>query len=119
MDLQDIKKWYVFLVLFLPTVLFADDNPAQLDTTQQAISPNEAEEIVLDDIEIKGRVDRPGVIILPKRIEPEVQEIDLDRSFQQEVKNGIGEIPGPDRMLRQLEQVESIKKAVEKERNKS
>ncbi|NQT25505.1 hypothetical protein HQ585_09120 [candidate division KSB1 bacterium] len=85
----------------------------------QLAPPPDAEEILLENIEIRGRIDKPGVIILPKRIEPEVQEIDLDRSFQHEVKNGIGEIPGPDRMLRQLEQVESIKKAVEKERNKS
>lgn len=89
------------------------------DSSQLSVSPEESDELVLEEIEIMGRIDKPGVIILPKRIEPDVQEIDLDRSFQQEVKNGIGEIPGPDRMLRQLEQVESIKKAVEKERDKS
>lgn len=107
------------LFVLLSGILFADENVAHPDTAQHAVASPESEELVLEEIEIKGRVDKPGVIILPKRIEPEVQEIELDRSFQNEVKNGIGEIPGPDRMLRQLEQVESIKKAVEKERNKS
>ena len=106
------------IMIVVPVYLLAQGNPSPADSTLQMTPPSD-EEIILDEIEIKGRVDKPGVIILPKRIEPEVQELDLDRSFQQEVKNGIGEIPGPDRMLRELEQVESIKKAVEKNRNKS
>ena len=119
MHLLDSRKWTLLGIICIPGILLAQGDPAAADTTQQITPPSTEEEIVLEDIEIRGRVDKPGVIILPKRIEPEVQELDLDRSFQQEVKNGIGEIPGPDRMLRQLEQVESIKKAVEKKRNKS
>jgi hypothetical protein len=117
--MHPVFRWLLAFILCLPVILFSEENTARIDTVQQVAPPPESGEVLLEEIEIKGRVDKPGVIILPRRIEPEVQEIDLDRSFQNEVKNGIGEIPGPDHMLRQLEQVESIKKAVEKERNKS
>lgn len=78
---------------------------------------NHAEdELVLDVIEIKGYVDKPGVTIIPKRVEPEMEEMEIDRSFDREVKQGVGEIPMPDDALREVARVKSIKKAVAKDR---
>jgi hypothetical protein len=73
-------------------------------------------EIILDDIAIKGEVEKPSVIILPKRLEPEMNEVDLERSFKREVKEGAGDVPKPDKALGQVEPVKSIKKTIEKKR---
>ena len=88
------------------------------DTVQQGTSGNGGDdgELVLDAIEIKGRVDKPSVIIMPKRIEPEVGEVELERDFEQELKEGIGEIPKPEDDMNKVERVQSIKKAVERDR---
>jgi hypothetical protein len=73
-------------------------------------------EMVLGVIEIKGKVEKPGVIIMPKRVEPQIAEMDLERSFNKEVKEGVGEIPTPERELRRVDRIESIKKTVERKR---
>jgi hypothetical protein len=88
------------------------------DTVQQHRngSGGDGDELVLDVIEIKGRVDKPSVIIMPKRIEPEVGEVELERDFEQELKEGIGEIPRPEDDMNKVERVQSIKKTVERDR---
>jgi hypothetical protein len=88
--------------------------PAKADSTVG--SPVEPQEIVLDSIEIKGRVDKPGVFILPKRVEPRIKEKDLERDFNSELRQGMGEIVEPKEALQRVEPVESIKKAIKKDR---
>jgi len=84
-----------------------------------AVSPTagSGEEIELDAIDIQGRVEKPSVIIMPKRIEPEMGNLEMERSFEKEVKAGIGETPNPETVLHQVDRVESIKKTVERKRN--
>jgi len=95
---------------------------AQQDTTKQAVTPVKTKpdtsdsELILDAIQITGSVDKPGVIIMSKRIEPELKKIDLERSFEREVKQGVGEITKPNEELRKVEGVKSIKKSVNKKR---
>jgi hypothetical protein len=74
-------------------------------------------EIILDEIDIQGTVEKPSVIVVPKRIEPNLQEVELNRSFEKEVKEGVGEIPKSDEILRKVEPVPSIKKSIEKKRD--
>lgn len=112
---------FVFVLLF-PQFIYAIDR-AETDTTDtltQVQNPvdndGDGEEIILDDIEIIGQVEKPGVIIFPKRIEPELPEVELERSFQRELKEGMGEFVKPDDELSQIENVQSIKKAIEKKR---
>lgn len=112
----------ILLILGIPSGLLGDDH-TQIDTTDSLGQETKvldekqvSDEIVLDEIEIKGRVEKPGVIIFPKRIEPDLPEVELERSFQRELKEGMGEIIKPDDELSQVEQVESIKKAIEKKR---
>jgi hypothetical protein len=83
--------------------------------TETAVD-SESGEMVLGVIEIKGKVEKPGVIIMPKRVEPRIAEMDLERSFNKEVKEGVGEIPTPERELRRVDRIESIKKTVERKR---
>ncbi len=74
------------------------------------------DELVLEPIEIKGKIEKPGVIIMPKRVEPELGKMELERSFQRELKHGVGEIPKPDKALQQVDQIKSIKKTIERKR---
>ena len=111
----------LFLTLCLPvSMIFSQQQSTVIDTTSLDPGKNgypaPSDEIVLEEIDIQGRVDKPGVIILPKRVSPDVQGIELDRSFEQEVKKGVGDIPKGDAALRKLEPIKSIKKAVDKKR---
>jgi hypothetical protein len=78
-------------------------------------SSNAENIIVLDSIEIRGRVQKPGVLLVPKRVAPEMGKIELNRSFDKELKEA-GGLPRVEKELRKVDRVESVKKAVEKER---
>jgi len=84
--------------------------PAVRDTARNPV------EIQLEEIQIQGEVEKPSVIILPKRIEPEMEEDGLDRSFSKEIKKNTDEVPKPDKAISQVEPVKSIKKKIEKKR---
>lgn len=92
------------------------------DTTVKALhggvsqSDSTTREMVFDIIEVQGNVQKPGVIIIPKRLEPELEEVDLERSFKKEVRDGVGEIRRPEKELQKVDQIESIKKTVARKR---
>ena len=73
-------------------------------------------EIVLDEMFIQGKMEKPGVMIIPKRVEPKLDEQALERSFTKELKEGVGEIMKPEKELREVDRVKSIKKAIERKR---
>lgn len=75
-------------------------------------------ELILDEIFVEGRVSRPGVMIVPKRLSPKLKEKELERSFEEELKNRESGIYKPEKELHKVERVRSIKKALEKERKK-
>ena len=56
------------------------------------------------------------MIIMPKRVEPNLEKMELERSFDRELKEGIGEIPKPENALKRVDRVKSIKKTVERKR---
>ena len=121
-----MKLWPYVIILIL--CLGLEGHLAAVDKERQASSDSSKgsasssdtsvpqEEIILDAIEIKGKVEKPGVIIMPKRIEPELNDIALERSFQREVKESIGEMPKPAVVLQEVDRVKSIKKTVERKR---
>ena len=78
----------------------------------------DGDELYLDEIEIKGKVEKPSVIIMPKRIDPEVGEVQLEREFEKELKEGMGEIPQVEDETNRVEDVKSIKKALNRDREK-
>ena len=53
---------------------------------------------------------------MPKRVEPKLDEVDLERNFEREVKEGVGEIIKPEDEMNRVDRVKSIKKTVERER---
>lgn len=111
-----------FMLLLLEGICFGQQ-VALSDSTKQGAKGNgngngDSEELVLDDIQIKGKVEKPGVIIIPKRIEPKLEEKELERDFEKELKGEYEDIYRPDNELRKVERVESIKKAIDKDRDK-
>jgi len=89
---------------------------AKVKTQIKKNGKKQNDEMVLDEITIKGRVDKPGVIIVPKRVEPEMTKIELERSFSKEIKEGVGEISKPEKELKELDRVKSIKKTLKRKR---
>ncbi len=87
---------------------------SKVSAVQNSDLNGDDDELVLDVIE--SYVDKPGVTIIPKRVEPEMEEREIGRSFEREVKQGVGEIPMPDDALRKVDRVQSIKKAIDKKR---
>jgi hypothetical protein len=120
-----MKLRLTFIVLFCQTGCLFSAAPAAADTAKQTAAkpvseqPSRANsgEITLDEIDIQGAVEKPSVIIVPKRVEPDLKEQDLNRSFEQEVKEGAADIPKQDEPLRKVEPAPSIKKTIEKERD--
>ena len=111
------------MVIFLLISIFSGlllGQQAPADAVQDSVATNPASadgEIILDQIDIHGRIEKPGVIVLPTRIDPEMGEVELERSFDDEVKDGSEALPQPEEELGQVDGVKSIKKAVERQRN--
>lgn len=115
------KKLFLSILFFLLFIGIASAQTVKKDSIKTVASQVKSAEatngeLVLDVIEIKGRVEKPGVIIMPKRVETDMGELALERSFKKEVREGMGEIPKPEKELRQLDQIKSIKKTVERKR---
>ena len=113
-----VWAFHTLLIAAPPSERVADT----ADTTTVLPNPDvaaagESEDLVLEDIEIKGKVEKPGVYVMPKRIEPELEEMELGRSFQNELKDGVRVVPKPDTELGEVDKVNSITKAVERKRN--
>lgn len=120
-----MKHFFIVTALVAATALpaYAVNYTAPEDTSKtvnkkaekKKDAPKE-EEMVLEEIQIQGKVDKPGVIIMPKRVEPEMKKIELERNFSKEIKQGVGEIPKPKKELRNLDRVKSIKKTLKRKR---
>ena len=88
--------------------------------TDTAANAESSDEIMdLGEISIQGRVEKPGVVLIPRRVESEIKERSLERSFTQELKSGNTGILQPKKALNQVEQVQSIKSAVKRKRKKT
>jgi hypothetical protein len=72
--------------------LFAQDSTAVKPDTSgvsKASAKTGIQEIELTEITIEAEIEKPRVSILPKRIEPELGEMEfIDRSFEKELKKG-------------------------------
>lgn len=88
------------------------------ETRVKADSVSSNGDIVLDEIFVEGKVSKPGVMIVPKRLEPKLKERQLQRSFQNELSNKENGVYKPKKELHKVDRVQSIKKALEKERKK-
>jgi hypothetical protein len=109
------------LVLFILLIVFqtAHSQAPVSEAVQDSVKApaSQGEELVLDQIDIQGQVEKPGVIVIPSRVDPDIDQLELNRSFDKELKNGVEAVPQSQEALEQVEGVDSIKKAVERKRN--
>ena len=128
-----IKYSIYFLVFFLMylfqysfaqnSVRKADSLKVQkttADTIAQISSTIESEgEIVLEEITIEAIVEKPRVSILPKRIDPELGELEfVDRSFEKELKKFPNSPMINDKRLFEPDKMENLKKTLQKKKSK-
>ena len=83
----------VCMLCIFSTIVFAQDTTKTVsDSTNMAISTDndvEIGDVELIEITIEAEIEKPRVAILPKRMEPELGEMELiDRSFENELKQG-------------------------------
>lgn len=109
--------WMLPLAGVSPMAPFPADSSFRSVRDSTRIQRGAEKDLTLEEIEIQGSIEKPSVTIVPKRIEPDLREVELNRSFDREVKDGVGEIPKQDEPLRKVETVTSIKKTIEKKRN--
>jgi hypothetical protein len=106
----------LLLISEAETQTVEQDSTKKQASMEAASSMDSSGEMILDVIEIKGKVEKPGVIIMPKRVEPELTDVELKRSFKKEVEEGSGDILKPDKELGSVDRIKSIKKTVERKR---
>ena len=85
---------FINMIFISSSLLFAQDTTgANSDSSKTVQSTADIdigqEDVILEEIDIKGEIEKPRVSILPKRIEPELGELEfIDRSFENELKQG-------------------------------
>jgi hypothetical protein len=97
-----------FPVIAAPAVSRADSSGGR--------PPAVSGEIDLDGIEIQGRIEQPNVILIPIRLDPALGDTALERSFENEIRNGAGGFTSPDTSIRRVEPAPSIRNSIQKKR---
>jgi hypothetical protein len=92
----------------VPAVTRADTSGGRL--------PAVSGEIDLDGIEIQGRIEQPNVILVPTRLDPALGDTTLERSFENEIRNGAGGFTSPDTVIRRVEPAPSIRSSIKMKR---
>ncbi len=100
-------------ILGMGVTMYASGDTSRVALPSLQGSPKEIE---LEEILIQASPEAPSVIIVPKRIEPEMNQDPLERSFKEELNKEFNKVPQPNELLHQIEDVESIKKTIQKER---
>jgi len=72
------------------TCLHSQAKPAEPDTSQKAATPlptmdDGSAKVFLDKIEIEGRLEKPQAVFIIPGINPEIDDINIDRTFFNEI----------------------------------
>ncbi len=132
-------KLFIFVLMwFLPALGLAQTasdkpKPATPDTTKATknAKPDTAtptaksdtakanEEMELESISIEAIIEKPNVDIIPKRLEPELEEVEfVERRFDRELKEAPKDMLLLDDDLDRVARLEGIKKLLEKKKKK-
>jgi len=93
----NLNRLFIFvLVAVIPAVSLRAQDTTQVktdSTVQKKPSANiQSGEIEIEEITIEAVIEKPRVSILPKRVDPELGEMEfVDRSFENELKKGPSE----------------------------
>lgn len=128
-----MKTMILAVMVCLPAVGLAQTpsppaQPAQPDTVLAPQSPAPAPsdtakaptEMELESISIEAIIEKPNVDIIPKRMEPELEEVEfVERSFERELKEVPKDMLLLEDDLDRVAKLEGIKKMLEKKKQKS
>jgi len=128
------KKLFMFLTIFILIFGYLELGRTQtaqqrVDTTKSSaksdslrMTPNiinEEGEIELLEINIEAVIEKPRVAILPKRVEPELGEMEfVDRSFEKELKQAPDNPIVMDNRLFVPKKIEDLKKKLVQQKQK-
>jgi hypothetical protein len=77
------------------------------------------QEMELESISIEAIVEKPNVDIIPKRVEPELEEVEfVERNFDRELKEAPKDLLLLDDDLDRVAKLEGLKKMLEKRKKK-
>jgi hypothetical protein len=95
---------------------------AQPDQAARAARPDSsktAQEMELEAIAIEAIIEKPNVNIIPRRLEPELEEVEfVERSFDRELKEVPRDLLLLDDDLDRVARLEGLKKLLEKKKKK-
>lgn len=127
-------KPFMFLIIFLLVFGYFELGRTQatqqkMDTTKSSVSAdsarvipnivNETGEIELLEINIEAVIEKPRVAILPKRVEPQLGEMEfVDRSFEKELKKMPDNPMVMDNRLFVPQKIENLKQKLLKNKEK-
>ena len=128
-----MKTMILAVMVCLPAVGLAQTppspaQPAKPDTVLAPQSPAPAPpdtakaptEMELESISIEAIIEKPNVDIIPKRMEPELEEVEfVERSFERELKEVPKDMLLLEDDLDRVAKLEGIKKMLEKKKQKS
>lgn len=128
-----MKTMILAVMVCLPAVGLAQTPPppappAKPDTVLALQSPAPAPpdtakaptEMELESISIEAIIEKPNVDIIPKRMEPELEEVEfVERSFERELKEVPKDMLLLEDDLDRVAKLEGIKKMLEKKKQKS
>ena len=113
---------YCLIALFLlwvsMTAMAQNSQQNQVSAVSQKATPDSINatvdlegDIVLEEISIEAIIEKPRVSILPKRISPELGELEfVDRSFEKELKKLPKNLMISDKRLFEPKKIENLKK---------
>jgi len=94
----------------------------KLATAARAAQPDSSKlntEMELESISIEAIIEKPNVDIIPKRVEPELEEVEfVERSFDRELKEVPKDLLLLDDDLDRVARLEGLKKLLEKKKKK-
>ncbi|MDZ7362965.1 MAG: hypothetical protein ONB46_19920 [candidate division KSB1 bacterium] len=93
--------------------------PPQTARLTQPDSSKPAQELELEAIAIEAIIEKPNVNIIPRRLEPDLEEVEfVERSFDRELKEVPRDLLLLDDDLDRVARLEGLKKLLEKKKNK-
>ena len=119
------------LVLWVESTAFCQSSPDASDTTRTTPANVDSTfqydamvsldgDVILEDITIEAIIEKPRVSILPKRIEPELGELEfVNRSFDRELKSFPENSMVQDDRLFAPKKIENLKKKLAKDNEKN
>jgi hypothetical protein len=94
-------------------------NPGQTPAAAQSDSSKLAAEMELESISIEAIIEKPNVDIIPKRLAPELEEVEfVERSFDRELKEAPKDLLLLDDDLDRVAKLEGLKKLLEQKKKK-